>query len=98
MDQMVHPANLSMHAIQTCNLALQIFVHEVVLEPAIEFLVAFFASRPELIKSSDRQLRSSRTTGTLPRCQGFRVCRRMCQAPFASTHRETVLSCPSCLC
>ena len=41
MDQVVDPSNLSMHAIQTCNLTGQVVLHEAVPVPPVEFLVAF---------------------------------------------------------
>ena len=41
MDQIVDPANLSMHAIQTCDLAGQVLPHQVISEPPIEILGAF---------------------------------------------------------
>ena len=40
-DQIVDPPNLSLHAIQTCYLAGQVPLFEVISELRIEFLVAF---------------------------------------------------------
>ena len=95
MDQVVDPKNLSMHAIQACDLIGKVRLHEAVPVPPVKF---FFAFSPFAFREFWQATSIFAYIGSLVRCQGFCFHRRMSQARFASFHSETALSCASCLC
>ena len=63
VDQVVHYANLSMHAVQACDLVGKVGLHEAVPVPPVEFFDAYL--------KVGKPLRSSRTIGSLVRSQAF---------------------------
>ena len=98
MDQVVDPTNLSVHAVQACDLVGLVTLHEVVPVSPVKLFIAFLPvdKGPSKILTSHFDLCVQLVAWCA--ATGSAFIEGSVRRVFALSHRGTALSCASCLC